>query len=299
MKEDWLWVVIIGGVIIIGLLGGFKNPDGTNFSFFTPASTTPQTKEQEEAQIQQEILIAKAKVEELQKQIQAEQDAKIYSKYRGVISIRYVNRWSDVSQEQIQLYVSGKTETPINITGWTLTSTSSGATVKIPKATYLFFAGSPNTEEDVYVNTGDTIYISSGYSPNGYSFQTNKCIGYLSQFQTWSPSLPYNCPLPKNENLSGIPQTVINDACLDYIDRYPQCRIQTEALPLNWSYECTNFIYTKINYPSCVSTHKDDADFYGNEWRLYLKRTEKIWKSSRENIVLYDHEGKIVDIHRY
>lgn len=301
MKEDWLWVVVVGGIIVIGLLGGFKNPDGSGFSFFPPATSTANlTPEQKQADIQQQITSTQYKVDELKKQVQAEKDAKVASKYKGIVSIRNVNRWSNTaSQEQITLYVSGETKEAINITGWTLTSTSSGATVKIPKATYLFFADTQNSEESVYVKNGDTVYISTGYSPNGYSFKVNKCIGYLSQFQSWTPGLPYNCPLPKNEDLSGIPRTVINDACFDYIERYPQCRIQTETLPLNWSYECTNFIYNKINYPSCVNVHKNDADFYGTEWRIYLKRSEKLWKTSRETIVLYDNLGKIVDIYRY
>jgi hypothetical protein len=92
---------------------------------------------------------------------------------------------------------------------------------------------------------------------------------------------------------------VINDACFDYIESMGQCRIQTETLPLNWSHECTNFIYNKINYPSCVNTHKNDKDFYQKEWRVYLKRSEKIWKEKRETIILYDDHGKIVDTLKY
>jgi hypothetical protein len=63
--------------------------------------------------------------------------------------------------------------------------------------------------------------------------------------------------------------------------------------------ECTDFIYKKVNYPACIDTHKNDKDFYQNEWRIFLKRSETLWKNSREDIVLLDEEGKIVDEYKY
>ncbi len=221
------------------------------------------------------------------------------SSFKNTINISSVNRSSDAGQEYITIQVSGSSKTPIDITGWTLKSTGSGSSVTIPKGTYLFFAGQPNVEENISLVGGDTLYLVTGYSPNGASFKENKCSGYLTQFQTFTPSINNNCPSPKNEDLSSIPRITINDACLDYIKSYPSCRIQTESLPANWSYECTKFIYDKINYPSCVNAHKNDSDFYGNTWRVYLKRSEKVWKASHENIVLLDNTGKIVDTYSY
>jgi hypothetical protein len=239
------------------------------------------------------------KVNALQQQVQAEEDAKLASVYKGQVRIGYVTHSNDPAYEYLTLQVIGTPAQPIDITGWTLTSTSTGNTVQIPKAAKLYFANSPNSDTDVYLTAGDIAYVSTGYSPNGESFEVNKCSGYLGQFQTYVPSLNYNCPLPRSENTSSIPRSPNNDACLDYIQYFPQCRIQTDTLPLNWSYECTNFIYSKINYPSCVDTHKNDSDFYQHEWRIYLKRSDPLWKSQRESIILYDKAGKIVDILRY
>lgn len=298
MGENKTEILVIVGIIVVGLLGGFKSA-GNGGLLNVNGSPQPQTQAQKEAVIQRELTDAEYRVQELQKQVQAENDKKYASVYKGQVRLAYVNKSNNASQEFITIQATSPLASPINITGWTLVSTSSGVTIPIPKATKLFFADSQNSEEDVYLTGGEVVYLTTGYSPNGASFKVNKCAGYLSQFQTWNPSLSYSCPAPRNEDTSSIPRSPVNDACLDYIEYMPQCRIQTETLPLNWTYECTNFIYSKINYPSCVNAHKGDKDFYQNEWRIFLKRSAPIWKDRRETIVLYDKAGKIVDILRY
>lgn len=292
-KNSTFGLIILFSMIVIALTGGVKNVSRTGF--LVPANETP---EQKQARIQNELNNAQRQADELKAKVQAEEDKKLQSPYFGIVDLSFVARGNDINSEYVTLRVNGA-KTPINITGWTLKSRSSGASITIPQASKLFFANSKNSEEDVYVNSGDTIYINTGFSPNGASFKINKCSGYLSQFQTFNPYIYTNCPMPKDEVKSSIPKTVNNDACLDYIDYFPTCRIQTESLPANWSYECTNFIYSKINYPSCVDTHKNDKDFYLNEWRIYLKRSEKIWKDRREDVVLLDSKGLIVDTLQY
>lgn len=285
-KDDTIGIVILLSIIAISLFGGANGVSINNNVTKTP--------EQQKVDIQNQLNDAERKAEELKKQIAIEEANKNASIYKDIVDLSYVSRSTDAKQEYAQIRVN-TTKQPINVTGWTLKSKSSGATIKIPKGTYIFFAGTPNSEEDIYLNTGDIMYLVTGISPNGASFKVNKCSGYLSQFQTFTPYLSTSCPQPRNEDLSSIPKTVNNDACLDYIDYFSSCRIQTETLPANWSYECTSFIYNKINYPSCVNTHKNDKDFYQNEWRVYLKRSERLWKDRREEIILYDSNGKIVD----
>jgi hypothetical protein len=156
-----------------------------------------------------------------------------------------------------------------------------------------------NGEENIVLTGGDTLYLTTGISPVGANFKVNKCSGYLNQFQDFVPSLNTNCPRPRDENLSSIPNTNTNDECLNYIDNFSSCRIQTDPLPQKWSYECTTFIKDKIGYPSCVTTHKNDKDFQLPEWRAYLQRSDSIWKTTRDAIVLYDNEGKVVDSTRF
>ncbi|MSU45126.1 MAG: hypothetical protein EXS47_00620 [Candidatus Zambryskibacteria bacterium] len=283
-------IVILLGIIAIGLFGGSKGA-GNNGLFSTGAPTP----EQKKASIEFQIRDAQVKVDELQKQIKTAEENKNASIYKGDVTLNYGSRSTDPGQEYLTIKVSSGGNKNILVTGWQVKSLASGNSVTIPKGTYLFFTETINSEEDIRLTGGDTLYLVTGSSPNGASFKSNKCSGYLTQFQTFIPYINNICPSPKNENLSSIPRRVINDACFDYIDYFPTCRIQTEPLPQNWSSECYSFIYDKINYPSCVNVHKSDADFYQPEWRVYLKRSERLWKNSKETIVLYDSTGKVVD----
>jgi len=298
--NDWMGIIIIMGIIGVALFGGIKGSG--NEGLITVQNPNPvqnQNVSQNSASLEYQIKDTEFKVEELKKLVQAEEDKKNNSKYFGMIDLRYANRATDPKQEYLTIQASYSATIPIKMTGWTLKSSSTGTTVNIPKGVYLFFTGTANYEEDIYLAKGEILYLITGISPNGVSFKVNKCSGYLNQFQTYVPYLSSNCPLPRNENLDSIPKTPNNDTCLDYIERFPMCRIQTESLPPSWSYECNNFIYNKINYPSCVDTHKNDSDFYLGEWRVYLRYSESIWKQSREEIVLYDELGKKVSTLKY
>ena len=290
VKEHSSGIIILFIIIAIAAFGGNRNAKSHNGSF----STTPQ-----EPTTEQKIVETKNKIDTIQKQIQVLEDAKTQSKYKDVVSLRYVNRSTDSNNEYVTLYVSGDATSTIPITGWQIKSLSSGNSVTIPSGTQLFFSGTTNTESPIILYPRDTVYIITGVSPNGSSFRINKCSGYLSQFQTFIPYISTSCPSPRNENLSSIPNRIENNACFDYIDSFPSCRTQTENLPNNWSYECKKFIAEKINYSSCIDTHKNDTDFYQKEWRVYLKRSSPIWQNEREKIVLYDTDGKVVDTLKY
>jgi hypothetical protein len=291
MSENTTGIIIILSILAIVAFGGSKNmapaPAITNSSTQTTTVTTQS--------LEQQIADAKIKLTEAQKKEKEEAEAKNRSPYYGIIKLSSVSRSSNANSEYVILSVSQTATTTIPVTGWTLKSLSSGTSVTIPKGTYLIFANSLNSEEPIIARAKDVLYIITGYSPNGYSFKINKCSGYMTQFQTYTPYISTQCPAPRNEDLSSIPGRVINDACFDYIDSFPSCRVQTDPLPQLWSSECKAFIMEKINYKSCVDVHKNDPDFYQNDWRVYLKRSDILWKSRRENIVLYDLNGKVVD----
>lgn len=287
-KDDYTGIGILLLIIVIALLGGTKN------NFAGPVDNTPKTEAEQRVDIEKQLKEAEKKALDIQRQIDEEEAKKTESKYKGLVFIRYVSRSTKPGNEYMSIQTDSRATTSIPITGWTIRSASSGNSVTIPKASYLFFAGQVNSEENIILSGGETVYIVTGISPNGASFKVNKCSGYLSQFQTFVPYLNTNCPRPRDMDLSSIPKLTINDACFDYLETFPACRIETKTLPLNWSYECKNFIYEKINYNSCINISKNDHDFYKKEWRVYLKRSDILWKQRRENIVLYDNEGKIV-----
>lgn len=207
---------------------------------------------------------------------------------------------NEVDREYLEIRTSENNTEKISITGWTLESSITGEKITIGKGTYLPYTSKINPEENVFLFPGERAYIITGRSPIGSSFKTNICAGYFEQFQDFVPSINTSCPRPEKEKdfITTGPNR-LNDACIDYVERIPQCQIVTRALPLDMQYECSSFITNKINYNTCVENHKNEVGFYGNEWRLYLNRDKELWKERRETIKLIDINGKLVDTITY
>lgn len=298
-----LILLLIIGMAVVGNKSAKNRPQNQteqkSFLDFDFGSSNQNTNTKSKEQIEYEINQAKYKTEELSKELAKQEEAKKWSIYKDKISLSGYFAY-DANSEYLQISSNSSNKENIKITGWTITSTSTGMTVSIPKSTSLYFVGSLNSEEDVYLKPGETAYIITGKSPVGYGMKINKCSGYLNQNSTFYPYIYSNCPLARNEDLSSIPKTVINDVCFDLIESYPQCITQQTPLSNKYSSECQNFIYNKMTYSNCVNTHKNDKDFWSNDWRIYLKRSERLWKDRRETIILNDELGKpVAKIIRY
>lgn len=207
----------------------------------------------------------------------------------------------DPDSEYIAIYVSPQSRVPINLSRWSVQSSVTGKKITVGNAVTLPIAGSVMRGDPVIAPPGSTLYLTSGSSPVGFSFQTNRCIGYFEQFNNFTPRLRRECPLPEEQlgydELSG--PNRFSDACLDIIEDIRQCEIYTRVLPITLSSSCQRFISQKVNYNSCVRTYKDGGDFYRNEWRLFYNSTDEIWKDTRESIQLLDEDNKVVDIISY
>lgn len=198
-------------------------------------------------------------------------------------------RRTDPKSEYIEIKASSGNSSQIDITNWTVEG-KRGLDLKIPQAVRLYQSNQVNWKENVFLMPGDKAIIATGHSPIGDSFLLNKCSGYFSQFQSFSPNILLQCPYPKNEEWSFS----LSDDCLDYIDRLPKCEANFTH-PFYLENNCIEAINKTLNYNKCVDLHKSDDDFYKKEWRIYLGRDEELWKDRRENIVLRDSKGKIVD----
>lgn len=242
---------------------------------------------------------------------QAQLDLQFYqmdlpsSPVRGKIWISSVHRSTDSQKEYLILSTSKDLPTGTDITGMTIKSVVTGAIVQIGKGVGLPLLNVVNSPTNVYIASGQKIYINTGSSPLGYSFKTNLCAGYFEQFQNFTPALTQSCPLLKTESRPA-PPNQLQDACLDYIDRVPKCTIITalpkstaEALNQEQQYRCLTFIQNKTGYQNCFSIHRNDASFSGTEWRLFLSRTQPLWKSKREVIWLLDQQGNFVSQYSY
>ena len=195
--------------------------------------------------------------------------------------------------EYITLRADNNLKEKIHLTDLTLKSAASGVKVKIGQGIYLYFSGTINPAQDIFLGPGETAYIITGRSPLGVSFRVNKCMGYLAKNQNFTPYLYGDCPAVRNEPLPKAPNQ-LNDNCLDYVERFPACTTFTTG-KLELSPECNNFLIEKANYGYCVQTHKNDKDFYQADWRIYLSRDETLWKSKRETIELLDQNSKLID----
>src|SRR3990167_4943773 len=85
------------------------------------------------------------------------------SPYAGKVVIREsAATESDAAQEYIQLTASQNNTQPISITNWTLQSAVSGARGILPPAAPFFVLGAVNTVQGVYLEPGDSVFITTG-----------------------------------------------------------------------------------------------------------------------------------------
>lgn len=224
------------------------------------------------------------------------------SPYRGKVTINHYITGagsSDPNNEYFELQVSQSAGVPINLSEWRLVSEASGSIAQIPKGTEIPISGTVNASEHIILSPGDRAIVLSGRSPIGASFRENKCIGYFSTFQSFSPSLPQSCPLPSDELSTYYGPDYIRDAaCIDYVNRLSRCQVVLTP-PNTVSSTCKNFLTTHLNYNGCVESHRNDANFLGDTWRIYLGRTTSMWRTKHEIVKLLDVNGKTVDAFSY
>ena len=224
------------------------------------------------------------------------------SPYRGIVTMsHYVSGAgaTDPRNEYVQIRVAQNASVPVDLSGWTLASDATGNSVAIPKGTETPTSGIVNAAQDIVLTAGKQAIIISGQSPIGASFRENKCIGYFGSFQQFSPALPQNCPTPSTELSSFYGAGYIRDsACITYVNSLSRCQVALTP-PSGSSSACESFVETYLNYNGCVTTHRNDADFLGDTWRIYLGRSNSMWRTKNEVVKLLDSTGKTVDAFSY
>lgn len=224
------------------------------------------------------------------------------STYRGLVLLSHSVSGAgsaDPKNESLELRVSQNADVPVDLSGWTLESEASGSAVSIPKGTEVPANGIVNAAQDIVLSPGERAIFISGQSPIGASFRDNKCIGFFSTFQTFSPPLPQNCPVPSDELAAFYGPTYIRDgACIDYVNKLSRCQVVLSP-PVILSGTCQSFLIQHLNYNGCVASHRSDADFEGDTWRIYLGRSNAMWRTTHELVKLLDNKGKTVDAFSY
>lgn len=309
MHEDVKW--FIGLMILFGAIwfaGGSVSKIVSQKPFIEPLNsggnppasggTQIGQKQRTQADIQQSISDARTKAEQIKKDVAALEVASHASPLSGKLTIGSMTTSADKSiNEYLVLQASSDNTDGILITGLRLASGVTGRSVAIPKGAYLPFQNQVNKEEPVYLAPGERAYIITGKSPLGMSFRLNECTGFYNQFQTFNPSLPSRCPRIANEP-KPLGANQYNDACLEYLDNLSSCQIVITP-PASISPECGSFVTKEVSYTKCVERHKNDVGFYDKEWRIYLGRTDPLWKTKRELINVLDTNGKVIDTRSY
>ena len=224
------------------------------------------------------------------------------SPYRGVVKMsRYVSGAgsSDPKNEYVEISVAQDAGAPVSLSGWTISSDATGSTATIPKGTEVPTSGVVNAAQDIMLTPGKRAIVVSGQSPIGASFRENKCIGYFSTFQQFYPSLPQNCPIPSSELSTYYGAGYIPDvACIEYVNKLSRCQVMLTP-PVGASGACQSFLTQYLNYNGCTAAHQNDSDFKGDTWRIYLGRTNSMWRTKYEIVKLLDANGKTVDAFSY
>ncbi|PIP86499.1 hypothetical protein COV42_02105 [Candidatus Campbellbacteria bacterium CG11_big_fil_rev_8_21_14_0_20_44_21] len=303
--NDLKWLIgmlllLFIGWILLGSKGGIGGP------FIKPPGPLGTGKtygdiiiQGEGGTIGEEINNIKTDIRNLEKEVKRIESA-AQSVYKGRIEIsgHQGAKQSSPLTERVELRVGADAAGKIPLSGWRLQSGVSGATDTIGKGTELPYSGQVNPEMDIFVKAGERIIVSTGRSPIGSSFRTNKCTGYFEQFQDFNPSLERSCPRPIDD-LPNVGAGNEAEKCIDFVEKLPRCEVYLKEVPPGIGGTCHEYVTSKVNYNNCVENHKDDLDFYKNEWRIYLGRNDELWKSQREIIKLIDTSNKVVDVITY
>ena len=251
------------------------------------------------------------------------------STHSGKVSITSGNASYAYQPYEEYITIQNNSQTPVDITGWKLTNarntrvyrvgntemTFPSEAVIIPQAAKVLL---PNggALSDVVLEPNERAIIVTGAIQNTYpykvtSFKENECTGYLGSLSnyTFSPYMNNSCISPSNE--PGLQN--LDRQCQDFVTSMSSChtpeynsvdstgQVCNNCVDRNpgLSSSCVAYIQSHFSYPSCLAMHQNDANFLGDEWRIYLGQPWELWAKDHETISLYDISGNLVDYQSY
>jgi hypothetical protein len=220
---------------------------------------------------------------------------KVDSPYASQVALsRGTATSDDKNKEYVTISTSRKLQNPVTLTGWVLESKTQAVKVTLGSAAQIPALGDVSGEAPITVGADMKVYLITGRSPIGASFRTNACAGYFEQHQNFSPQIRTDCPAPEDEALLHPEKTGSSVECVDFIENLPACSVYTGSFPADVNSSCQSFVQNDLTYAGCIQTHRNDPDFYGDEWYVYLSRDQELWANSHDQILLWDENGKLV-----
>lgn len=305
MKEPVLVIILI--IVILGLT--YKPMQDSSSRRLVRAGRATETAIGDKSspnatsnkEIAEQIKKIEKEISKLGKDFGKEAISAVRSPYYGKVTMSRISgvRRNDPNKEYFSLNTKLAKNETVKITGWYFKSEVTGYFAVIGKAAVLPFPFT-KTEEDIVLQHGDRVYVVKGFSPIGISFRTNKCTGYFEENRSFYPSLPRQCPLPKDEKLPVFSTNLDwDEECREIIEDIPRCTTVGNEfirdLPDTVPYSCKVYMTTQINYNTCVAKHFGDTDFPGDQYRVYLNKFGPLWREKNETITLYDQNGLPVD----
>lgn len=219
------------------------------------------------------------------------------SSYYDKVRLENVTRsYNDyASQVQFTVRTDYSLENEVDVTGWKIKG-NRGAEVFIPQAIADYGVQGFSQASNILLKKGDYLVVYSGKSANNQNFRLNKCMGYLNNSYTFSPSLPNSCPsIDRNKIVS------FSGRCQSFIYSLGTCREPSSnernqfTSPEDTS--CASFLNT-LNYGGCYSTYRYQTDFFSNEWRAWVNQ-QLPFDKEHDRVLLYDRGGLLVDEYTY
>ncbi len=222
------------------------------------------------------------------------------SAYRGHVTLaEAAAAEAGVANEYVELEAGWDNTSPVKISGWSLQSALTGIRAYLPRAAHPFILGSLNTQNDIYLEPGDSAIVATAVSPVGTSFRENVCTGYLAGSQRFTPELERACPAP-SETLPLTPENIrtYGENCFDFVQTLSPCTLPA-SVPSSVSPACRLFLANNLSYNGCVQNHRHENDFPRSMWRIYLNAGGELWRNSHDIIRLLDADGRTVDVLTY
>ncbi|KKU51933.1 MAG: hypothetical protein A3F26_02620 [Candidatus Ryanbacteria bacterium RIFCSPHIGHO2_12_FULL_47_12b] len=225
------------------------------------------------------------------KTIESEKKEERYKQYFSISSANARSRNPDT--EYIDIQYNPPENESVYISNWKIAN-KRGGSFRLGEVTNFPGTGTTPNSSPLIIPQGGIIHVITGRSPRGENFRLNKCAEYFQEHNEYIPSLSVSCPPPAQE--PG--QDGLNDECFDYVQGLWSCRL-AEPPPVGFGDRCAEYVRETASYVGCVDNHRQDKDFFINEWWVYLNRPEQMWSDVRETITLSDERGIVIASESY
>jgi len=196
---------------------------------------------------------------------------------------------------QISLYANLQAGETVDITGWQIKANRGNFI--IPQAVEFFDPAVAAPSTDIILKPNNYVEIYGLASSISRNFRLNKCFGYLQGIYKFDPPVYTNCPYIFSADIR-----YLSGQCQSYIQSLGACQIPDvniyNSFPGTDEGNACRAFLQNIGYGNCFRSHQNDADFFSNEWRVWLNQAQFL-DSQHDYLRLYDNKGNLISEYNY